>query len=49
MVKNMESQNLSKDLVRRLILRRIDNHNKRFLGVAGKKAVQELVLSLIHI
>ncbi len=44
----MESQNLSKDLVRKLILRRIDNHNKRFLGVAGKKAVEELVFECFN-
>lgn len=43
MEKNMAKQNLSKDIVQRLLQRRIQNHNKRFLGVAGKKAIEELV------
>ena len=43
MERSMEKQRINKDLAKKLIERRIDNHNKRFLGVAGKKAEAQLI------
>lgn len=43
MVRSMEKQKITKELTKKLLDRRIDNHNKRFLGVAGKKAESQLV------
>ena len=44
MVKNMAKQIINKETAQLLLQRRIKNHNKRFLGVAGKKAEVDLVI-----
>ena len=43
MGRSMEKQIINKDLAKKLLERRIYNHNKRFLGVAGKKAEEQLI------
>ena len=43
MVKSMAMQKISNELVQKLLDRRVFNHNKRFTGVAGKKAEEHLI------
>ena len=44
MERSMAKQVISKDIALKLIKRRVDSHNNRFAGVAGKKADYDLVL-----
>lgn len=39
---------MNKELAYKLILRKVENHNKRFAGVAGKKAELEQVLECFN-
>tara|TARA_B100000282_G_scaffold129299_1_gene92557 strand:- start:415 stop:810 length:396 start_codon:yes stop_codon:yes gene_type:complete len=39
---------LDKSLIKKLLRRRIESHNKRFLGVPGKKAIEELVFECFN-
>ena len=48
MGKNMAKQIINKETAHLLLQRRIKNHNKRFIGVAGKKADEELVLECFN-
>lgn len=43
MVRSMEKQRITKELAKKLLDRRVESHNKRFVGVAGKKAEAQLV------
>ena len=39
---------VDRETTKKLLKRRIDSHNKRFIGVAGKKAFEELVFECFN-
>ena len=45
---SMVKQVINKETAQLLLQRRIKNHNKRFIGVAGKKADEELVVECFN-